>query len=74
MQLGALREMPLVTSRMSLLYKEMMKYCLKERREESNPEGIWQRPKSTATSLENKTTTSEHNPFAETMVWGYSKK
>ena len=41
--------------------------------EESNPEGIWQMPKPTEKSLENNTTTSEYNPFAETMVWGRAR-
>ena len=38
--------------------------------EEPNPEGIWKMPKPTAKILQNKTTTSKRNPFAETMVWG----
>ena len=38
--------------------------------EESNPEGICQMPKPAEKSLENKTTTSEYNPFAETTDWG----
>lgn len=46
---------------------------LSQEKDEYNPKGIWERPNPTARpdrSLENKTTTNEYNPFAETTPWG----